>query len=95
VSDVTGILTALKQGDTKANDELLPLVYNGLRHTAAQKMPAERPGHTLQPTALVHEAGSSFSISRLNPEKSLEKGSLVLLFRLVSPFRVQWRMYGR
>lgn len=56
MSDVTRILTAIERGDTKATDELLPLVYNELRRLAAHKMSGERPGHTLQPTALVHEA---------------------------------------
>jgi len=56
VSDVTRILTAIEQGDAKVTDELLPVVYNELRRMAAHKMSAERPGHTLQPTALVHEA---------------------------------------
>ena len=54
--DVTRILTAIEQGDAKASEELLPLVYNELRRMAARKMSAERPGNTLQPTALVHEA---------------------------------------
>src|SRR3954452_9200097 len=56
MSDVTRILTAIEQGDANATDELLPLVYNELRRMAAHKMSAERPSHTLQPTALVHEA---------------------------------------
>jgi len=56
VSDVTRILTALEAGDAKASDELLPLVYNELRRMAAHKMATEPAGHTLQPTALVHEA---------------------------------------
>jgi len=55
MSEVTRILTAIEQGDIKATDELLPLVYNELRRLAAHKMAAESPGHTLQPTALVHE----------------------------------------
>jgi RNA polymerase sigma factor (TIGR02999 family) len=55
MSDVTRILTAIEQGDVKATDELLPLVYNELRRLAAHKMAAESAGHTLQPTALVHE----------------------------------------
>jgi RNA polymerase sigma factor (TIGR02999 family) len=46
----------VQQGDVKAADELLPLVYNELRRIAAFKMAHEPPGHTLQPTALVHEA---------------------------------------
>jgi len=56
MSDVTRILTAIEQGDAKATDDLLPIVYNELRRLAAHKMAGERPGHTLQPTALVHEA---------------------------------------
>jgi len=56
MSDVTRILSAIEQGNSKASEELLPLVYNELRRMAAHKMSAERPGHTLQPTALVHEA---------------------------------------
>jgi RNA polymerase sigma factor (TIGR02999 family) len=56
VSDVTQILGAMEQGDPKAADELLPLVYQELRRLAAFKMANESPGQTLQPTALVHEA---------------------------------------
>jgi RNA polymerase sigma factor (TIGR02999 family) len=56
VSDVTQILAAAQEGDTSAAEQLLPLVYEELRKLAAQKMTRELPGHTLQPTALVHEA---------------------------------------
>lgn len=56
MSDVTRILTAIEQGDAQAIDELLPIVYNELRRLAAHKMANEPAGHTLQPTALVHEA---------------------------------------
>jgi len=56
MSDVTRILSAIEQGNTKAVNDLLPLVYEELRHLAAQKMSQEAPGQTLQPTALVHEA---------------------------------------
>src|SRR6266478_6100153 len=56
MSDVTRILDAIQQGDPKATDELLPLVYEELRKLAAHKMANEMPGQTLQPTALVHEA---------------------------------------
>ncbi len=56
MSEVTRILTAIEQGDAKASEELLPLVYNELRRMAAHKMANEPAGHTLQPTALVHEA---------------------------------------
>jgi hypothetical protein len=56
MKDVTRILNAIEQGDVKAADELLPLVYEELRLLAAQKMTQEIPGQTLQATALVHEA---------------------------------------
>jgi RNA polymerase sigma factor (TIGR02999 family) len=56
MTDVTRILNAIEQGDAKAVDELLPLVYEELRRLAAYKMSKESPGHTLQATALVHEA---------------------------------------
>ena len=56
MSDVTRILNAIEQGDAKATDELLPLVYEELRLLAAQKLSHELPGQTLQATALVHEA---------------------------------------
>jgi RNA polymerase sigma factor (TIGR02999 family) len=56
MSDVTQILQAVERGDAKAAHELLPLVYNELRRLAAYRMANEAPGHTLQPTALVHEA---------------------------------------
>ena len=54
--NVTRILEALEEGDAHAAEELLPLAYGELRRLAASKMAGERPGHTLQPTALVHEA---------------------------------------
>jgi RNA polymerase sigma factor (TIGR02999 family) len=56
VSDFTQILERVEHGDPKAADQLLPLVYDELRKLAAHKMADEVPGHTLQPTALVHEA---------------------------------------
>ena len=56
MSDVTRILSAIEQGDQKASEQLLPLVYEELRKLAAQKMAQENPGQTLQATALVHEA---------------------------------------
>ena len=56
MSDVTVILNRVEQGDPKAAEELLPLVYDELRRLAAHKMANEAAGHTLQPTALVHEA---------------------------------------
>ena len=56
MSDVTQLLGAINKGDSKAAEELLPLIYEELRKLAAHKMAQEQPGHTLQPTALVHEA---------------------------------------
>ena len=56
MSEVTRLLEAIHQGDARAGEELLPLVYAELRRLARAKMAREQPGHTLQPTALVHEA---------------------------------------
>jgi len=56
MADVTQILNAIEQGDPRAADELLPLVYEQLRLLASQKLLQEPPGQTLQSTALVHEA---------------------------------------
>src|ERR1043165_1322569 len=56
MNDVTRILSSVQHGDAKAADQLLPLVYAELRRLAAQRLSRELPGHTLQPTALVHEA---------------------------------------
>ncbi len=56
MSEVTRILSALDQGDSQAAEQLLPLVYEELRRLAAQRMAEEKPGQTLQATALVHEA---------------------------------------
>jgi RNA polymerase sigma factor (TIGR02999 family) len=56
MSDVTRILSAIEQGDPHAAEQLLPLVYDELRQLAAAKLAQEKPGQTLQATALVHEA---------------------------------------
>src|SRR6187431_1126125 len=56
MSDVTRILSQIEQGDPQAAEKLLPLVYDELRKLAAAKLAQERPGQTLQATALVHEA---------------------------------------
>jgi RNA polymerase sigma factor (TIGR02999 family) len=56
MSDVTRVLSAIEQGDPHAAEQLLPLVYEELRKLAAQKLAQEKPGQTLQATALVHEA---------------------------------------
>lgn len=56
MSDITRILKSIEQGNSQATHELVPLVYDELRRLAAHQMAAESPDHTLQPTALVHEA---------------------------------------
>jgi len=64
MSDVTLILGAIEAGDPKAAEKLLPLVYEELRRLAASKMALERPGQTLQATALVHEAWIKLATSQ-------------------------------
>lgn len=56
MSDVTRILSAIDEGDPSAAEQLLPLIYDELRSLAAQRLAQEKPGQTLQATALVHEA---------------------------------------
>lgn len=56
MSDLTGILSAIEQGDPHAAEQLLPVVYDELRKLAASRLAQEKPGQTLQATALVHEA---------------------------------------
>src|SRR3954471_11775239 len=56
MNDVTRLLSAIEHGDANASDELLPLVYRELRRLARQRLAHEKPGQTLQATALVHEA---------------------------------------
>src|SRR5947207_5931401 len=56
MSEVTRVLSAIERGEPHAAEQLLPLVYDELRKLAAQHLAAERPGQTLQATALVHEA---------------------------------------
>jgi RNA polymerase sigma factor (TIGR02999 family) len=56
MNDLPRVLTAISQGDPQAASQLLPLVYDELRRLAAQKLAHEKPGQTLDPTALVHEA---------------------------------------
>jgi RNA polymerase sigma factor (TIGR02999 family) len=56
MSEVTRVLSAIEEGDSHAADQLLPLVYDELRKLAAQKLAQEKPGQTLEATALVHEA---------------------------------------
>jgi DNA-directed RNA polymerase specialized sigma24 family protein len=82
MTDVTRILSAIEQGDPHAAGQLLPLVYDELRRLAAQKVAQEKPGQTLQATALVHEAylrlvtPSKAPLSKHSPSKSppLQRG---------------------
>jgi hypothetical protein len=74
MSDVTRILNAIEGGDAKATDQLLPLVYEELRILAAQKLSHEKPGQTLQATALVHEA-----YMRLTPMRGPQMAKCSLL----------------
>ena len=68
MSDVSHILSAIEQGDTQAAGQLLPLVYKELRRLAARWLAGEKPGQTLQPTALVHEAYLRLVASHLREE---------------------------
>ena len=74
MSDVTRILSAIEQGDSQAADQLLPLVYDELRKLAGQKMAQEKPGHTLQATALVHEAYLRMVGGRGDPRRPSRPG---------------------
>jgi hypothetical protein len=56
MNEVTRVLSAIEQGDPHAADKLLPLVYDELRRLATQKLAQQKPGQTLEATALVHEA---------------------------------------
>jgi RNA polymerase sigma factor (TIGR02999 family) len=66
MSDVTRILSQIEQGDPQAAEKLLPLVYDELRKLAAAKLAQEKPGQTLQATALVHEAYVNLVDGQLN-----------------------------
>ena len=75
---ITLILDAIGAGDTAAKDELIPLVYEELRRMAGARMAREKPGQTLQPTALVHEAflrlfGRKVRAGRIAPISSLRR----------------------
>jgi RNA polymerase sigma factor (TIGR02999 family) len=69
MSELTEIIQRLERGDPKAAEELLPLVYQQLRRLAAYHMTKQPPGHTLQPTALVHEAWLKLAGSTPQPWK--------------------------
>jgi hypothetical protein len=69
MSDVTRILSAIEDGDPHAADQLLPLIYDELRKLAAETMAREKPGQTLQATALVHEAFVRLVDVKAEPKK--------------------------
>src|SRR6059036_4008533 len=71
MTEVSRILSAIEQGDPQAAEQLLPLVYDELRQLAAQRLAQEKPGQTLQATALVHEA----QINTGNRESGRERDS--------------------
>jgi RNA polymerase sigma factor (TIGR02999 family) len=73
MNEVTRILTAVEQGDPHAAEQLLPLVYSELRKLAAQRLAQEKPGQTLQATALVHEAYLRLVPSGSAPSTEREK----------------------
>ena len=77
MTDVTRILSAIEEGDARAAEQLLPLVYEELRRLAAQKMAQEAPGQTLQATALVHEA----YLRLVDVEKARHWNSRIHFFR--------------
>ena len=85
MSDATLLLTKVQQGDPKAADELLELVYQELRQLAAHKMAQESPGQTLQPTALVHEAWLRLSRHQvfLNRKKLMHPLSAIAFYSRV------------
>ena len=89
MSDVTRILDRVQQGDPKAADELLPLVYQDLRKLAAARIADESPDRTLQPTALVHEAWMRLvgnqSSSSLSPSPESSRPSCALQARQAKP----------
>ena len=82
MSDVTRILSQIEQGDPQAAEKLLPLVYEELRKLAAAKLAQEKPGQTLQATALVHEA-----YLRLVESQSQEPGARS---QRRTPWRLAW-----
>ena len=77
MSDVTRILSQIEQGDPQAAEQLLPLVYNELRKMAAAKLAQEKPGQTLQATALVHEAYVRLVGGRESGVRGRESGAAV------------------
>jgi len=80
MNNVTCIFNAIEQGDAKAADELLPLIYEELCLLATQKMAQEKPGQTLQATALVHEAYIRLVSFQKSIFKCVPRGALISLW---------------
>lgn len=96
MSDVTRLLAGVGQGDAGAADKLLTLVYDELRKLAAQKMARERPGQTLQATALVHEAW--LNIGGDNPHwqnRAHFFGAAAEAMRRILIDRARWKLAAR
>ena len=74
MNDVTQVLNAVANGDPQAASQLLPLVYDELRRLAAQKLAHEKPGQTLQPTALIHEAYLRLVGTQEDPRRFRDRG---------------------
>jgi RNA polymerase sigma factor (TIGR02999 family) len=96
VSDVTRFLESARQGDAAAASKLLALVYDELRKLAAHRMAGERPGQTLQATALVHEAW--LNIGGANPQwqnRAHFFGAAAEAMRRILIDRARWKMAAR
>ena len=91
--DVTQLLSAIESGDSKAADELLPRVYDELRRLAGARMAQEQPGHTLQPTALVHEAW--LRLVKLRYFVCLNFDESASALGIAVPTAKQWWAYAR
>jgi DNA-directed RNA polymerase specialized sigma24 family protein len=91
--DVTQLLSAIESGDSKAADELLPRVYDELRRLAGARMAQEQPGHTLQPTALVHEAWLRLVKLRYFVGLNFDESASAL--GIAVPTAKQWWAYAR
>jgi hypothetical protein len=78
MSDVTQMLSAIERGDSSAAEQLLPLLYQELRKLATAKLSKEKPGQTIQPTVLVHEAYARLldgdAAQQRNPGRSCDNG---------------------
>ena len=86
MTDVTTILSQIEHGDPAAAEQLLPLVYEELRNLAAAKLASEKPGQTLQATALVHEAYLRL-VDQTTPQQWDGKGKWSMASKWFTPMR--------